>query len=213
MIRINLLPVREARRKAGVRQQMMLLAASLVGAVLLAGVVQVWMMGRISATRGRVAALEKQLEQFKPQQEQVAKFKAKKAEIEQKLAVIENLERSRSGPVHIMDELASHIPERVWLNDLNADNGQIALGGMSLDNELVALFLRALDDSPYFARVELESTELKLVDSLKLNTFQIRAALESPDQPYGEQAPAAAAPAKGQPARKPPGRGAAAAAQ
>lgn len=212
MIRINLLPVREARRKAGVRQQMMLLAASLVGAVVLAGAVQVWMMGRISSARGRVASLEKQLEQFKPQQEQVAKFKAKKAEIEQKLAVIENLERSRSGPVHIMDELASNIPERVWLNDLDADNGQLSLSGMSLDNELVALFLRALDDSPYFARVELESTELKLVDSLKLNTFQIRAALESPEQPYVEQA-APAAPAKGQPARKPPGRRAAAAAQ
>lgn len=209
MIRINLLPVREARRKAGVRQQMMLLAASLVGAVVLAGAVQVWMMGRISSARERVASLEKQLEQFKPQQEQVAAFKAKKAEIEQKLAVIEKLERSRSGPVHIMDELSSHIPERVWLNDLEANNGQLALSGMSLDNELVALFLRALDDSPYFARVELESTELKLVDSLKLNTFQIRAALESPDEPFVEQ-PAAAAPAKGKPARKAAGRRAAA---
>jgi len=210
VIRINLLPVREARRKAGVRQQVMLLAASVLGAVLLSGAVHVWMVGSIASARGRVASLNAQLEQYKPQQEQVAKFKAKKAEIEQKLAVIENLERSRSGPVHIMDELASHIPERVWLTDLNADNGQISLGGMSLDNELVALLLTALNDSPYFAKVELESTELKLVESLKLNTFKIRAALESPDAPASAQ-PANATPAM---ARRPgasPGRPAAAA--
>lgn len=200
MIRINLLPVREARRKAGVRQQMVLLAAALLGAVVLAGAFHAWMIGSISSARSRVASLEKQLEQYKPQQEQVEKFKAKKAEIEQKLAVIEDLERSRSGPVHIMDELATHIPERVWLNDLDADNGQIALSGMSLDNELVALFLTSLNDSPYFARVELESTELKLVESLKLNTFRIRAALESPDEPHVE--PVAVAPVKGKAGKK-----------
>lgn len=183
MIRINLLPVREARRKAGVRQQMMVLAAALIGAVVVSAGVHSWMLSSISAANGRVAALDRQLEQYKPQQQQVDQFKKKKAEIEQKLAVIADLERRRSGPVHIMDELSSHIPERVWLTNLTADGGKIALVGMSLDNELVALFLTALNDSPYFANVELESTELKLVESLKLNTFQIQAALESPDAP------------------------------
>jgi type IV pilus assembly protein PilN len=205
VIRINLLPVREARRKAGVRQQMVMLAASLIGAVVISAGFHSWMLASISGAKGRVASLNAQLEQFKPQQEQVAQFKAKKAEIEQKLAVIENLERSRSGPVHIMDELASHIPERVWLTGLTADSGRIALGGMSLDNELVALFLTSLNDSPYFANVELESTELQLVESLKLNTFRIRAALESPDAPASAHAaaPAPARPAGRAGARRP----------
>lgn len=195
MIRINLLPVREARRKAGVRQQMMLLAASLIGAVVLSGAIHSWMLGSIASARGRVKSLEQQLAKYKPQQEQVEQFKAKKAEIEQKLAVIANLERSRSGPVRIMDELSSTIPDRVWLTGLTADKGRIGLGGMSLDNELVAVFLSKLDDSPYFANVELESTELKLVESLKLNTFKIRAALESPDAPAAVQPASAPAPA------------------
>jgi Tfp pilus assembly protein PilN len=85
-----------------------------------------------------------------------------------------------------MDELASHIPDRVWLTEVAADNGTIQLGGMSLDNELVALFLTALNDSPYFANVELRSTELTEVEKLKLNSFEIRANLESPEEPYVE---------------------------
>lgn len=195
MIRINLLPVREARRKAGVQQQMMLLAVTLVGAVLLSAGVHQWLSGNLSSAQARVRALETQLQQYKPQEDQVAQFKAKKAEIEQKLSVIANLERSRSGPLHIMEELATNIPERVWLLSLSADNGQLSLAGMSLDNELVASFLTKLDESPYFGKVELESTELKTVDALKLNTFQIRAALESPEEPAEEAAAPVSAPA------------------
>jgi type IV pilus assembly protein PilN len=198
VIRINLLPIREARRKAGARQQMVLMAASAAGAVLLCIGAQTWVHSEISATQRRIQALQVQLAQYKPQQDQVAQFKAKKAEIEQKLRVIEKLEHSRSGPVHIMDELASRIPERVWLTDLNADNGQIELTGMSLDNELVALFLTGLNDSPYFANVELEETELKQMDELKLNTFKIRASLESPEDPTDAK-PAAAIGAPGAP--------------
>ena len=198
MIRINLLPVREARRKADVRQQLVLIGVSAVGALVLAAGFHQFVRSGVNRANARVAALTNQLAQFKPQQEQVEGFKTKKAEIEQKLEVIQRLERSRSGPVHILDELASRTPERVWLTNLSATGGQIQLEGMSLDNELVALFLTALNDSAYFANVELKTTELKTVDALKLNTFQIVAQLESPDAPApAQKAPAALKPKKG----------------
>lgn len=190
MIRINLLPVREARRKADLRQQMMMIGASAVVALVIAAGAQQFVRSQISATNRRVEQLNKQLAQFKPQQEQVDSYKAKKADIEQKLAVITRLEQNRSGPVRILDELASHTPERVWLTNMVASGGKIELKGMSLDNELVAQFLTDLNASAYFANVELKETELQEVDALKLNTFRIVAQLESPDAP----APAAAPP-------------------
>lgn len=197
MIRINLLPVREARRKADIRSQLLLIATSAAVSVLLAFGFHQFVRMSISSTQTKIAALNQQLAQYKPQQEQVDAFKAKKADIQQKLAVIERLERSRSGPVHILDELASRTPERVWLTLLKAEGGQIELKGMSLDNELVALFLTSLNDSKYFTSVELKETELELVDSLKLNTFRIIARLESPDAPGGEEPIAAPVPARG----------------
>lgn len=191
MIRINLLPVREARRKADLRQQMLMIGASAVASLVLAAGAQQFVRSQISATNERIEQLNTQLAQFKPQQEKVDAYKAKKADIEQKLQVIERLEKSRSGPVHILDELASRTPERVWLTTMKASDGRIELEGMSLDNELVAQFLTDLNASPYFANVELKKTELQTVDALKLNTFRIVAQLESPDAP----APPAAAPA------------------
>ncbi len=194
MIRINLLPVREARRKADARQQVVVMGGALLGAVLLALLFHQTVRSDISEARQQLAQLKTQLAQFKPQEDQVEAFKKKKADIEQKLGVIERLERSRSGPVHILDELATHIPERVWLTGLTADNGLIELNGLSLDNELVALFLTSLNDSPYFTNVELEETELKEVDELKLNTFRIQAQL---DTPVEEAAPAPLPPGVG----------------
>jgi type IV pilus assembly protein PilN len=189
VIRINLLPVREARRKADLQQQFVLIAAAAVGSLVLVAGVHQFVRSSVTNANRRVATLQTQLAQFKPQQEQVEAFKAKKTDIEQKLEVIDRLERSRSGPVHILDELATRTPERVWLTNLSANNGKIELKGMSLDNELVALFLTALNDSAYFANVELKETELKTVDQLKLNTFRIVAQLESPDAPAAANAP------------------------
>jgi len=199
VIRINLLPVREARRKADLRQQFALIAAAAVGSLVLAAGFHQFVRSSITSANRRVETLKTQLAQFKPQQEQVDAFKAKKADIEQKLAVIDRLEKSRSGPVHILDELASRTPERVWLTTLSATGGKIQLEGMSLDNELVALFLTALNDSAYFANVELKETELKTVDELKLNTFKIVAQLESPDAPAPAHAPPPAV--KGKPGK------------
>jgi type IV pilus assembly protein PilN len=202
MIRINLLPVREAKKKADIRQQLAMIGMSAGISVVLAVGFHTLVRADLAITKRRVVQLNQQLVEFKPQQEQVDAFKAKKADIQQKLTVIERLERSRSGPVHILDELASRTPDRVWLTLLAANDGQIELKGMSLDNELVALFLTSLNESKYFANVELKETELKLVDSLKLNTFRIMARLESPDAPAGE-APQPAAPAGKKPAAKP----------
>ena len=203
MIRINLLPVREARRKADLRQQLLLIGASAVGSLVLALGIHQFVRSGVNRANERIAALNTQLAQFKPQQDQVESFKNKKSEIEQKLEVIQRLERSRSGPVHILDELASRTPERVWLTTLSAKGGRIELEGMSLDNELVALFLTALNDSAYFANVELKTTELKTVDSLKLNTFRIVAQLESPDAPAPAYQPAPAIEGKGKKGAKP----------
>jgi len=203
MIRINLLPVREARRKADLRQQLLLIAVSAgVSLVVAFGAHQI-VRREIAGAQQRAAQLDAQLKQYKPQQDQVEAYKAKKADIEQKLGVISRLEKSRSGPVHILDELASRTPERVWLTHLGAENGEIHLEGMSLDNELVALFLTSLNDSKYFADVALKGTELKVVDSLKLNTFKIEAKLDSPDGPPIVAPKPAGAPGARRPGAKP----------
>jgi type IV pilus assembly protein PilN len=194
MIEINLLPVREEKRKADVRQFAAMLAASFIGSVVLAGLVHTKLIADVVSTKSSLVQLQKQIDAFKPQLEQVERYRATKSAIEAKLAVIGKLERSRSGPLHILSELSTNAPERLWLLGLEAKDEQVTVTGMSLDNELVALFMTALGDSPYFENVELQETEAKDVDGLRLNQFELSATITIPGDPQAEGQPTPPAP-------------------
>jgi type IV pilus assembly protein PilN len=202
MIRINLLPVREERRKAGARQLALVLVAALMGSVLLAAALHAKVRHDISSTREETLATQKEIDQFAPQLKQVEEFKKTKAEIEQKLDVIQGLNEARSGPVHMLDELATHTPDRIWITKVSVHGGRLAMEGMSLDNELVALFLTALEESPYFKDVELVETKAKEKDGFRLNSFEVSGVLTAPGAEKREAEGAPAAP-------EPPAKGAA----
>jgi type IV pilus assembly protein PilN len=180
MIRINLLPVREERRKADLRQFGLILGAALLGSVVIVSLYHIKLSGDVKEAKAAVAATQQQIDVFEPQLKQVEEYRKTKAEIEKKLEIIGRLEASRSGPVHIFDELATHAPPRLWLTKLEVHGGKITIEGMSLDNELVALFLTALNESVYFKDVELRETKAKEMSGYKLNEFELSAMLTSP---------------------------------
>lgn len=189
MITINLLPVREERRKAVARQFLLMLAATVVGAGLLSAGHYWWYRGELGAAQEAVTRIQKDIDRFGPQLAQVEEFRAAKAEIEKKLKVIDELSIARSGPVHLFDEIATNLPDRMWLTEMKVEGQELTIQGVSLDNELVAAFLTALNNSAYFKDVELVGTEAKEMEGYKLNAFELSAKLRGPD---GESEPAAA---------------------
>jgi type IV pilus assembly protein PilN len=182
MIEINLLPHREARRAADLRQTAGVLA---FGLVVVIGVIA--MIDRsLEKDLANVAATTRQLEadiaRYKPEEEQVQVFKAKRTELEDKIDVIRGLDRARSGPVRIMDELSKSTPDRLWLTAISTEGVQITVEGDSLDTGVVADFLRSLNASPYFVDVDLERTSSGTqVEGVRLVHFIITAALADPD--------------------------------
>jgi type IV pilus assembly protein PilN len=186
MIEVNLLPVREARRAADLRQQLMQLL--LVMLVVFGGIgfVHSEMSERVSLSKARVAQMQRDIDQFKPQIEQVAAFRKKKAELEKKIGVIGDLDRARSGPVRVMSELAAQTPKRLWLTSVTTKGGRINLKGESMDNELVAVFLRGLGDSMYFTNVDLDGTKLEGGSGdMRVVSFEINASIANP-KPAGK---------------------------
>jgi type IV pilus assembly protein PilN len=208
MIRINLLPVREARRAANLRKQGMLLVFAAGAGVVLCLLISTWMAARIAHERSLVTAREAELKKLEATMNEVKKFQAEQQEIEQKLAIIDQIEAARMGPVKIMDELASRIPQRVWLTKMVEKGGTLELEGRSIDAEVVADFVVALEESPMLSAVDLQETKLEEVEGLKLSDFKLTAQYPflkdpgTPDQGKGKKgapkrgAPAAAKPAK-----------------
>jgi type IV pilus assembly protein PilN len=188
MIRINLLPVREARRAANLRQQGVLLGAAMLVACGVCVLLHLSVASSISGEREKIAAAEAELAKLEVARKDVERFQREKEEIEQKLGVIQRLEESRSGPVRIMDEIASRIPERLWLAEMDMRGGRLRMKGRSLDNEVVAAFMTSLEASPMISGVELKETNLVEAGGLKLVDFEIQSRQSNkPAPPAGQR--------------------------
>ena len=182
MIEINLLPHREAKRAADVRRTagVLVLGLVLVGGAI--AVVDRSMHKDQLAAEASVRQLEADIERYRPEEEQVAAFKEKRSELEDKIDVIKGLDRARSGPVRILDELSKSTPDRLWLTTLSTEGIDIVMEGDSLDTGVVADFLRSLNASRYFVDVDLEKTVSGAeVDGVRLVHFVITASLADPD--------------------------------
>lgn len=178
MLKINLLPVREARRREDLRQivTQALLVLILVAAGI--GFAHSQITEQIDLSNSRIHQMQRDIDQFKPQLEQVAKFRKQKAELEKKIDVIDELDRARTGPVRVLSELANRTPDRLWLTTLKTQGRSIMVEGESLDNDLVALFMRSLGESGFFTDVDLDNTKMGGVrGGLKLVSFKIRAVI------------------------------------
>ncbi len=188
MIEINLLPHREARRAADLRQTLALLILGLVIEGGLIAYMNSEVADSLAAAEASTVQLQGDIEQYKPQEAQVEGFKRTRGQLEDKLGVIDGLDKGRSGPVRLLDELALSTPERLWLTGLKTSGVKITLQGESLDTGMVADFLRGLNESKYFTNVDLDRTARgKEIEGVKLVTFVITAELtRPPDQPAGD---------------------------
>ena len=204
MLEINLLPVREVRKRFETRQIVLQQLLVLILTAAAIGAFHTRLASKMARTQARIHQMDKDIAQFKPQLEQVEAFKKKKKELEKKIEVIESLDHQRRGPVRILAELSDRIPERVWLTSLETNGSQVKLQGESLDNELVAIFVRNLSESKYFGDVDLDGTKLsKQKRGLNVVQFDMKATLLGPkpveDAAEGEK-PAAGK--RGKPAAK-----------
>lgn len=183
MIRINLLPIRQTRKLEAARRE--LLVALLGGAVVLAACLGGWTLltVRLDGMRDDNVALQKEVERLTAEVQRVDELETFKAELERKLLVIDNLRDRKSGPVHMLDDLAMALPERLTLTALDEKDDQVKIEGYSVTNEVISQFLRALEASPYFEQVFLQDIEAKALDGVpdvQLKHFELTARLSDP---------------------------------
>lgn len=88
----------------------------------------------------------------------VKKYKATKKLLKRQLKVIQDLERAKTGPVRVLDEVSIRIPKQIWINSVVQRGNKLTISGDAESNEWVALFHKKLEDSPYFQSVDLKFT-------------------------------------------------------
>lgn len=173
MIRINLLPHREEKRKARRQQFYALTGLTLVLGGLIVALGNGIISGYVSAQdeknaflKTEIAALDKSIDEIKRLREQTDALLQRKR-------VIESLQGNRSEAVGLFNELAKNVPEGVYIKKVSQQANKINLVGYAQSNARVSSLMRNLESSPLLERPTLIEIKGATVDKRRMNEFSL----------------------------------------
>ena len=170
MIRINLLPFRAARKKENIRRQLTIFALSVVFVLVVMAYYYMKLSTTLSDRKKEEQQIKVELAAYKKTIERINSLEKQIAEIRKKLDVIKDLEKKKTGPVLLLDQIAMAVPkEKLWLTSLDEKQGKLTLNGTAMDNETVAVFMTNLENSELITSVDLKSTRMRNLPKYKLS--------------------------------------------
>lgn len=183
MIRINLLPIRQLRKRIRARNEVVVFAASLALVLVVLGIVGLGLSHKVSTLKGQISALQQKKTSYQPILKQIDQLKRNKEILEKKVDVIKKLKQGSQLSVRILDEIAERTPtSRLWLKSLKEAGGQLQLTGVALDNATIAQYMKQLGDSPFFLDADLSSSSQEEVAGRKLKSFSLKVTIKPPSQ-------------------------------
>jgi len=185
MIRINLLPVREQKKKESTRKMFSILGLAL----LLLGVIMVFfhlsLASQISQVQGQMTAYNEEIRRLKIDTKDVEKFKAEKEDLQRRLNIIYTLQRAKTGPVRVLDDVATALPGKLWLTALKEKGGKMEIKGVAFDNQDIATYMTQLEKSGVIRNVELVIAQQLEKKDLKLKEFTLTCQVNYASLPGG----------------------------
>jgi len=202
MIRINLLAAERdrAKKKAvtfGTVGQKLTIGCSLI--LVLGGLAigwRYWTVTHDSADLDKeIAAAQQETTRLHSVIEQVQQFEQRKAQLQQRVVLIEQLRKGQTGPVHMLDQISRALPPMLWLTELKQTGAEIVIDGKCTSPIGVSDFVANLEASGYFKRsidIVSTSTESMTQPQTEVIKFSIKAVFQQPGDAKAPAAPATA---------------------
>ncbi len=211
MIRINLLAVEReqprAKRRAGLslslgQAQKITIAASLI--VVLTGLGIVWwfwaLRQRSALLDQDIADAEAETRRLRTVLTQVQKFEGKRAQLQQRVSLIEELRKGQIGPVHMLDSISKSLPDRLWFTELTQTGSEVQMKGFATSLTAISDLVANLEASGYFKKpVEIVDTQVGAAtgplaaQAGELVKFEVKGNYQPPPPPALAKPPATAA--------------------
>ena len=189
MIRINLLGVERPKARKlptfTVQAQQLTIACSLILVASFAGVG--WWWWTLTQSKAQVetdiVAAQQQQRQLQSVLAEVKQFEAQRAQLQQRVQLIEQLRAGQTIPVQLLDHLSRSVPDLLWLTDVEQKGDSLTIQGRSNTLAATADFVTNLKNSVLIAGDPDLDTEVDTVQgaqgqpSVELYKFTVRAAL------------------------------------
>ncbi|NNF52205.1 MAG: PilN domain-containing protein [Gammaproteobacteria bacterium] len=180
MPRINLLPWRDELRKQ--RQKNFSLAA--VAAVAMGAVVYLLYNNSINSSieyqQVRNQFLEAEIALLDEQINEIIDLEAQKERLLARMAIIEQLQKSRPQVVHLIDELVATLPEGVQLTSVAQSGDRLEIKGVAQSSSRISNYMRNIDASDWMGDPDLGVVEVSDQGRRRTAIFTLFATQENP---------------------------------
>jgi len=132
-----------------------------------------------------IASAEQDTRQLRAVLSKVQKFEARKAQLQQRVTLIEQLRKGQTAPVRVLDQISRSVPDRLWLADMKQSGTEFTLDGYATTMTALSDFVATIEDTKWFRKpVEIIDSQLtsdaKTGDVVK---FVVKANYVDPDMP------------------------------
>jgi len=174
MAGLNLLPWRDAAREKSRKQFMMAVIASLAFGVLASFSWYSWMLGNISYQESRNERLVMETKKLDKTIAEIKKLDATRKALLDRIAIIDKLQATRPGIVHLFDEMVKSLPRGLYLTRLEQKGTQIRLIGKSESNARVSSYMDRLNASEWLSSSSLNILSVdKKQGDIRLRKFEV----------------------------------------
>lgn len=189
MIKINLLPVRAAKKKESAVQQITIFCVSLL--LVAAVVLCLYFVKRVqvSSAQNDITSANARIAELKKKIGKLETLKTMKDQVKKKLDVLVQLRNNKTGPAERLATLSVITPEQLWLTGYTENGNDVKLSGLAYSEELIATFMRSLEASAEYTDVELVVSEQSDLGGIKLKKFELTCRLKASVAPQPESAP------------------------
>jgi len=178
MIKINLIFDRKAIERGRIKQQMSLAVALMIATVGLSSFLWYSQNDKIKGINTNISNSQAKLNSLNTIINKINDKEKKKNRLEDILKAIGGLEKIRSGPTRVFDEINILIPSDLWLTSIMESGGNIKIDGYSFSDPGIANFMKSLDTSKYFSNVELLEIQQIVIEGEKVKKFTLNTVIE-----------------------------------
>ena len=155
MIRINLLAVERALPKRRFTFDLGEKTTALASLILVVAVgLIVWQFFAIQRESqvldDDLAAADQEIQRLASELEQVAQLNERRAQLQLRVALIEELRRGQIGPVQMLDQISQNLVDSVWLTELRQEGDALMILGRAMTLTALSDFVANLQRSGHF---------------------------------------------------------------
>jgi type IV pilus assembly protein PilN len=181
MAHINLLPWREEQRTQQKKQFGMAVLLSIILAGLVVLYAHLHIAAMIDSQNARNSFLDEQIKILDKRIEEIQDLESTKAKLQARINIIQELQRSRPGVVHLFDEVVRTLPDGVYVTSLVQKGNAVALEGIAQSNARVSTYMHNIDKSLWLGGPKLGVISANNAkDAARSNKFVLNASQITP---------------------------------